>query len=1002
MKKKYAFFVLKLAFIVGIFVLLFRPEWFGIPPERYKGVTPLSIIEFIRQLDTTQVLLWLGFACTVKLAGIFCGIMRWKLLLRGQRLSMPLWYLAKCWFMGRAIGLFLPGTVGLDGYRLVESSVYTKEPIKCTTVIAVEKLIGFIALGLLVFLTLPLVVRLFEVNYAVLGVVLFGLFVFIATSFLLLLNPRVIQILASVVPIPGALRHKVDKLGSAIIAYSGHRGLLMLAVLFGLGVHLGICLMYFGTAMAVTNGQAEILDILFVSPLVIVMSVFAPTVSGVGVREGGFALILGGKYGTEAALLAGHMGLWAGEMVPFVLSVPLLLFATRPKREEFLEEVEQVREELGDAPTVSLDLPPEVVNAYRFNLLACVVAGVFGGLLGGAVAGFVEAAWHLNTLENVTDTAVWWWAPLVYGVVFSGVGLGVAAALTFVYLLFDKFPRAWVTFGLSLAGTLLILGVVVGRFRYVRDVLGEHAPTLIQNVGVLAAAVVAAAAVGAVFGLMASRIRRPVTAIASGIAAFAVILAAGFALSIVQRPVQAAVEFTPATAAGGPNILLIAVDTLRADYLDIYNPDARPDTPNISKFAGDSIVFEKNFAQSSWTKASFGTMFSGMFPEAHTATGKASALPDEITTFAETLEEAGYYTNGFSNNPNITSVFNYDQGFHQYTDLKPDLYFGATPSSEKVVLYDILRLVVQKVNARLFGGRIRITDFYQPADAVTQTALEWVDGERPESAPFFLFLHYMDPHDPFRDPERPGKGYARVQLGNPDPDVYLESFARSYTYEVEYMDEYVGKLLDGLKERGLYDDTVIVFTADHGEEFFEHGGWWHGLSLYDEQIAVPLIIKLAGNQYGGARNPHIARHVDLAPTLAQIAQATPSERWQGKSLFTQAWGAGNTDTGHSYAHLDFEGILLHALRTQDRKLINANEGNKRAFPPVSLFDLTSDPGEQKNLVGEPGTDAEVARLNQLIEEWQAYILENKAEPAATTEGMKQLEEELEALGYLGN
>ncbi|MCH7908829.1 MAG: sulfatase-like hydrolase/transferase, partial [Candidatus Hydrogenedentes bacterium] len=273
---------------------------------------------------------------------------------------------------------------------------------------------------------------------------------------------------------------------------------------------------------------------------------------------------------------------------------------------------------------------------------------------------------------------------------------------------------------------------------------------------------------------------------------------------------------------------------------------------------------------------------------------------------------------------------------------------------------------------------------------------------RPDDAPFFLFLHYMDPHDPFRDPERPGKGYARVQLGNPDPEKYLKAFQRSYKYEIEYMDTHVGRLLDGLRERDLYDDTLIVFTADHGEEFFEHGGWWHGLSLYDEQIAIPLIMKLPGNAMAGTVNTDLVRHVDIAPTVARVAGQPEPEMWQGQSLLTENMSLTQTPSGHVYAHLDFEGIVLRALRTQEHKLIQANESNKRNYAPVEFYSLTDDPQEQENLAGQSIADDILTQMQKTIDEMHAFILENAAEP--TTLDMSELSseelEQLESLGYV--
>ena len=989
--KKILSTAIKIAFISGAFYYLFT---------RFD-LSMADLFDALGNLGFGHAVFWFSFAAIVKLAGIFCGVFRWHFLLKGQGVRLPFWYLAKCWFMGRAIGLFLPGTVGLDGYRLIESAAYTGEAIKCTTVIAVEKLIGFVALGLLVFLTLPLGARLFDFNIVVLAIVLGILFTFIATAFLLLLNPRIVQVIVASVPVPDSLRNKVNTLGAAVTAYSSHRGTLLLAVLLGLGIHLGICLMYFGVAMAISGGEARIFDILFASPLIIVASIIAPTVSGVGVREGVMAILLGAKYGAAESFLFGHLGLWVGEAIPFLLSLPLLIFATRPNRDEFLAEMAELREAQAESGEGDLHLSPEDVRAYRGRLLSCLSAGILGGLIGGAIVGLAEATWHLSLLQHATDSAAYWWAPLLYGICFAGLGVGVAAALTFAYLLFDKFAAPTITFGLSLGGTLAALILVIGRFRYQRDVLGEHALSMAQNGLFLASALGIGLATALLSAAVLSRFKmKPARAFAAGVAVYLMLVTGG--LMIAGTPETTTPNFTPVQAASGPNILLIVVDTLRADHLRAYNSASAAETPNITKFANDSILFQNSFAQSSWTKASFGTIFSGMYPEAHTATGKASALPDEVITIAEVLRDGGYYTRGYSNNPNITSTFNYNQGFVEYTDLKPDLYFGATPSCEKLVLYDILRKVVQKLNG-MRGGRIAITDFYQPANVITDTGLAWIDrGERPGDAPFFLFLHYMDPHDPFRDPERPGKGYARVQLGNPDPEKYLEAFQRSYNYEIEYMDTHVGRLLDGLRERDLYEDTLIVFTADHGEEFFEHGGWWHGLSLYDEQIAIPLIVKLPGNSMAGTVNTDLVRHVDIAPTVARVAGQPEPEMWQGQSLLTEDLSLTQTSSGHVYAHLDFEGIVLRALRTQDHKLIQANESNKRNYAPVELYSLTDDPQEQENLAGQAIADDILPSMQKTIDEMRAFILENAAEPSTLNIDELSPEEldQLESLGYV--
>src|SRR5262249_27644280 len=148
-----------------------------------------------------------------------------------------------------------------------------------------------------------------------------------------------------------------------------------------------------------------------------------------------------------------------------------------------------------------------------------------------------------------------------------------------------------------------------------------------------------------------------------------------------------------------------------------------------------------------------------------------------------------------------------------------------------------------------------------------------------------LFVHYMDAHDPYMVHPFNGEGYARVAQPNPPPDV-AEKYLRLYDGEIAYLDEHLGRLLDDLRKRGLYDRTLVVLTADHGEEFREHGGWWHGTPLYDEQIHAPLIMKprRAGAESGGRVVTELATSLDIAPTVLVAAKAPIPETLQGPPL----------------------------------------------------------------------------------------------------------------------
>lgn len=996
--QKIAIFIFKLLFIVALFVLIFRPQTFGLREDLFKNVTPYTLWEVIQHVDPGRAVLWLGFAVLVKLIGIMAGVVRWRVLLRAQGVHIPFWYLTKCWFWGRAIGLFLPGTLGLDGYRLVESSRYTGEVVKCTTVVVVEKLSGFIALFTLVFFTVPLGLRLFNINLALLGAVLTVLMVFIAGSLLMLLNPRVIQVLVSVVPLPGKLQNLVNKFGAAALAYSTRRGALFAALALGLTVHLGICFMYFGTAMAVRAAGVSVLDVLFAAPLIIVGSVLAPTVSGVGVREFIMTGVLKAKAGAEHAFLAGHLGLWVGEIIPLIISLPLLLFTGRPNREELMEEADEVRAAARDIDT-HIEIPPEEARRYRKRLVNGLAAGVFGGLIGGAVVGLAEAGWINATLEGLTELGAFWWGPPVYAALFLPVGVGAACALLFLYLLFDRFPRPQITFALSLGGVLGAGALIIGMFRYGRDILAGHVMTSSDYLTVggfaltcalVAAAIGAAATVWARGGL--------VKGIAAGIAALLILFAGGAAASKVLAPAPRTIAFTPGDA-NGPNVIFMVADALRADYLPLFSSDAVAKTPNLQALADDGIMFQGHFSQASWTKPAFATLFSGLYPEAHTATSKTAALPDEVTTFPELLSDAGYFTKGFANNPNITAIFNFDQGFTDYVDLKPDLLFGATSSASKLSMYEVLRKVRNKVRAKIPGAPMRVTDFYQPADEITSAGFGWLDGsERPSDAPFFLFLHYMDSHDPFMDWANPGVGYARNLLGDPDPERYREPMISAYNQEIEYMDHEMGRFIEGLKARGLYDDSLIVFTADHGEEFYDHDGWWHGQTLYDEVLYVPLIIKLPGNANAGQASQDLARHIDVGPTILSFAGVSQADAMSGKPLLSRDGTPANQTTTFAYAENDFEGNVLQAARTKDAKLITANEENKRDLAPVAFYDLHADPYEQQNLAGEG--DPREETLRGILDQMQEFIHENAAEPTLVEESTEELQEQMENLGYL--
>jgi len=613
-----------------------------------------------------------------------------------------------------------------------------------------------------------------------------------------------------------------------------------------------------------------------------------------------------------------------------------------------------------------------------------LAAGLAGGLMAGAAVGLFEALASWLLAHGTGDLPPIAWGMLVYGLLgaVGGLGLGVLAAV----LRTDGFGLALATVG---AG----LGFVVARFRIVRDVFLEQLPpgplALAAQAGAVLLTTVLAVALWRWLRGADAR-RRPLTrpAVAAGVVfvAAGVWIIASRGLAPVPPVPQAPAVQAPA---GAPPIVLIAIDTLRADHLGAYGSTSAT-TPHMDALAADGIRAAEAFAQASWTRPSFATMFTSLYPSSHGAIHKSDVLPDRVETLAESLSAAGWYTVGFPNNVNVTSSFNFQQGFAEYTYLAPDLFFWADEPAAKLTLYNGLRLVRERFLAR----RVDPANYYQPAEVVTDAALRWLDGAAAKRGPFFLFLHYMDPHDPYFVHPFDGEGYARV--ANPNPPAGLaEKYRTLYDGEIAYLDQHIGRLLAGLRERGVYDRALILLVSDHGEEFFEHGGWWHGTTLYDEQIHVPLIMK---PPQGGPRGQVVGELVttlDVMPTILAAAGVPGPRLMQGHALPLD--GGAAPARASVFAEEDFEGNVLQALRTESSKLITANPGNPRGLAAQELYDVAADPGETRNLAG-----GDPVRLEEMRAALGRSFLQARAHAgaAATTEVDSATKERLRALGYL--
>lgn len=623
--------------------------------------------------------------------------------------------------------------------------------------------------------------------------------------------------------------------------------------------------------------------------------------------------------------------------------------------------------------------------------------GASAGLCAGVALGLAEAVAVLWVSAPPRDLAVLPYAAVTYGLACGvvGAGLGLAVALAGRIRRLEPAPPERV---FALVGALIFsgLGFVIARFRIFRDVFLENLSAssgegLAVQAAILLVAVAVFLAGRALARLVVGRTPARVLLRAwGGPAAFGLTVALCAAVGqLGSADAGAAPTRGRRPRAEQPNVVLIVVDTLRADHVGVYG-HREGTTPRLDAFARDAVVFQSAFAQASWTRPSFASILTGRYPSSHRTIYKPDSLPDEVTTLAEALSGQGYVTAGFVTNFNVAPYFNFGQGFDEYHYLEPELVLWANDTESRLTLYSIVRLVSE----RFLSNRLKVDNYYRDAAFVTRELLGWLD-RRPRG-PFFLFAGYMDPHDPYFAHPYDGTAIARVATPNP-PASRAAEIGALYDGEIRFWDRSFGALIAGLKRRGLYENTLIVVTSDHGEELADHGGFWHGTTLYDEQVRVPLIARFPGGEQSGTTVTDWVRHVDIAPTILQFASAEVPAGMQGGRLFEQG-------RRPVFAEEDHEGNRLTSIRIpgengSDLKLIMANENNPRGLPATELFDVTRDPRERTNLASRRPDDVAATFV----------ALRSAARMAATGAARAQSHEldetaieHLRTLGYVGD
>ncbi len=601
------------------------------------------------------------------------------------------------------------------------------------------------------------------------------------------------------------------------------------------------------------------------------------------------------------------------------------------------------------------------MKAGPVGYAATVGASLGGGVLGGALLGTAEAAWIAAHSATHVAPGLFGFAILLYGGAGAiwGAGLGIAVAT--VRKLMGRSEGTRGAFFTVACGLIVVfMGFPVAKFLIGRDVYMERlawsSPT---GLGIQAATLVSLCALFFFMTAGVSRVLDRLPHWVSGPIATPVLLAAAGVVLMLLPAGGLESEPRKGDRPGGPNIVLVMVDTLRADVTDPYGGPGL--TPNLGRLARRGVTFTNARANSSWTRPSVATVMSGRYPSSHGAMFKMDGLPDGVDTIAEQLSASGYATKGIVSNYVTAPYFNFGQGFDSYTYLEPSYFFGANDVTSKLNLYELMR----KLDQKLFPGSIKPNAQYREGSQVTDAALSWLSGWESRARKgdrYFLFVQYMDPHDPYFS--HPDDGAAPSRKSMPSPPAAMKDRMWSlYKGEVRYWDEHFGRLLDGLVKSPSFEDTLIVVFADHGEEFLEHGGWWHGDTMYDEAIRVPLVIRLSGDEAGGQEVADLVSLVDVAPTLVRLGGGVVPEGYQGQDLFETHLSPVFGEEQH--VGNDLQSLVYRRQGGNVFKVIACNEKNPRGLPARSLFDLTADPAEKQNLSASQPEELQLA-LSMLV------------------------------------
>jgi arylsulfatase A-like enzyme len=455
--------------------------------------------------------------------------------------------------------------------------------------------------------------------------------------------------------------------------------------------------------------------------------------------------------------------------------------------------------------------------------------------------------------------------------------------------------------------------------------------------------------------------------------------------AVVRTAVVGAVAVGLALASGcgrterdpRPNVLVVSLDTVRADHTSLLGYE-RETTPRLDALAREGAVFSRGYTMTSTTAPTHATLFTGRYAPEHGVAHNGMPVEAAATTLAEHLRSRGYRTAAFASSFVLAGRFGFDQGFDSYDDR-----FEAEGSS--------LPQKVWEGHAVPGGG------FDRSGDRTTARAIEWLEGEAGQGAPFFAFVHYFDAHEPYRPMPDQQKRLAASGPAAPSDEV------DRYDAEILFVDDQVGRLLDALDDLGLAESTLVFVTSDHGQGLSDHNDAYHSINVYEESVRGVFVFRGPGVAPGVVSDAPV-QHVDVLPTILDLVSpgSQRSLGLPGRSLTGELAGRPSSDPDRPvYVYRQLypgprvvRGTAVRGeqfgIRVGSWKYIEGTRDGVR-----ELFDLSRDPGELENLA-----DAEPEKRRELAErlaEWRDGLSPHRA-PAARLSAEER--RKLRALGYL--